>query len=77
MRYDQRCHELFHLLGILHKNGPERRLMRRLQRYAVTVYDRDFTSLLGNGDIIEAAPGIFVQLCDTLYDPELGLIRPG
>ncbi|EIC21115.1 CRISPR-associated helicase/endonuclease Cas3 [Thiorhodovibrio frisius] len=65
------------LLGSLRKNGPDRWLMRRLQRYMVTIGRRDALRLLDQGDVEEQVPGLFVQISDWLYDADLGLITEG
>ena len=65
--------QVSNLLGTLAKTGPERWLMRRLQRYTVTLYGYQFRPLLDCGDIREVWQGIYVQNTDTLYDPQLGL----
>jgi CRISPR-associated endonuclease/helicase Cas3 len=62
------------LLGRLRKDGPERWLMRKLQRYTVNLHRRDAVRLLGQGDIEEIMPGLFAQTNDLLYHPELGLL---
>lgn len=60
------------LATILERTGPERWLMRKLQRYVVNlprwVHDR----LLTEGGIRELYPGIFVQGHANMYDPQLG-----
>lgn len=61
------------LLGQLEKEGPERWLMRKLQRCAVTVRQRVVDRLQARGDVAEVQPGCFVQRNDLLYDPVLGL----
>ena len=61
------------LLGKLESDGPERRLMRKLQRCAVTVRRRIVERMLMAGDVREVHPGCFVQQSDLLYDPVLGL----
>ncbi len=61
------------LLGRLEKEGPERWLMRKLQRCAVTVKRRIAERLAATGDVVEVSPGSFVQHNDLLYDPVLGL----
>lgn len=61
------------LLGKLEKEGPERWLMRKLQRCAVTVKRRIVERMLAAGDVAEVQPGCFVQRNDLLYDPVLGL----
>ena len=62
------------LIGRLQKEGPERWLMRKLQRYAVSLPESQFQKLLNNGDIIEIYPGMFAQTADVLYDQELGVV---
>lgn len=62
------------LLGRLAKEGPERWLMRKLQRCAVTVRRKIVERMLLQGDVAEVQPGCFVQRNDLLYDPALGLL---
>ncbi len=65
------------LIGLLQREGPTRWLMRRLQRFGVSIYRRDAETLLGRGDIEEigTCPGLYVQRehWHDLYDPVLGL----
>lgn len=65
------------LLGCLRKDGAERWLMRKLQRYTVNIHRRDALRLLGQGDIEELIPGLFAQASDILYHSELGLLTDG
>ena len=58
----------------LRRDGAKRRLMRALQRYTVTIRQRDARRLLAQGDIEELLPGLFVQVSDLLYHPVLGLL---
>jgi CRISPR-associated endonuclease/helicase Cas3 len=64
------------LLGLLMRDGPARWLMRKLQRYGVTIYRHDLRRLIASGDIEEVAtcPGLFVQSegWDGFYHPVLG-----
>lgn len=64
------------LIEQLRAYGPTRDLMRKLQRYSVTLYRHDLNRLLANGDIKELAilPGVYSQVGDTLYDPQVGLL---
>lgn len=62
------------LIGRLHKEGPKRWLMRKLQRYAVSLPDYQFKKLLGNGDLHEVHPGMFAQTADALYHVDLGVL---
>jgi len=64
-------------LATLRKNKPERWLMRKLQRYTVNLHRRQAMKLLGQGDIEEVMPGLFVQISDWLYDADLGLNPDG
>ncbi|MBS3936412.1 MAG: CRISPR-associated helicase Cas3' [Sulfuritalea sp.] len=61
------------LLGKLETGGSERRLMRKLQRCAVTVKKRIVDRMAMTGDVLEVQPGCFVQQSSSLYDPVLGL----
>jgi CRISPR-associated endonuclease/helicase Cas3 len=65
------------LLKKLKTDGPKRWLMRKLQRYTVTVHHREIMKLLSQGDIEEAMPGLYVQVSDWLYHPDLGLNPDG
>ena len=62
------------LLNKLRKDGPERWLMRKLQRYTVTVHRRDAQRWAELGDIEEWQPGLYVQVCDVGYSEVLGLV---
>ena len=66
------------LLNTLKKEGPERWLLRKLQRYGVSIYPRDLQRLEGQGDIDPLGgdfPGLYVQSFgnDLLYDRVLGI----
>lgn len=65
------------LLATLKKHGPERWLMRKLQRYTVNVHRRDVKRLLAQGDVEETIPGLFAQVGDWLYHPDLGFNADG
>ncbi|MCU0835095.1 MAG: CRISPR-associated helicase Cas3' [Chromatiaceae bacterium] len=62
------------LLGRLRNDGPERCLMRRLQRYTVNIHRREAERLLQQRDIEEIMPGLYAQFSDLLYHPTLGLL---
>jgi len=64
-------------LATLRKDGPQRWLMRKLQRYTVNIHRREAMKLLEQGDVEEVMPGLFVQVSDWLYDPVLGLNPDG
>jgi CRISPR-associated endonuclease/helicase Cas3 len=65
------------LLNVLKKGGPDRWLMRKLQRYTVNVHRKAAMTLLAQGDVEEMMPGLFVQVSDWLYDSNLGLLLDG
>ncbi|MCC6141438.1 MAG: CRISPR-associated helicase Cas3' [Nitrospira sp.] len=65
------------LIGKLKKDGPERWLMRKLQRYSVTMPRRVVDTLLETGEVQEVWPGIFAQAVSTLYDSEAGVTVGG
>jgi len=62
------------LIGKLQKAGPERWLMRKLQRFTVSLPEYQFKKLVGNGDVLEVYPGMFAQTSDVLYHEDLGLL---
>lgn len=64
-------------LATLRKEGVQRWLMRKLQRYSVNLPGRQFDRLLRDGDISEAIPGVFVLKSDAQYDDCLGLLVGG
>lgn len=64
------------LIGMLERDGPARWLMRKLQRYGVTIYQQQVRPLVDMGDIVEVAsfPGLYVQRegWAGFYDPVIG-----
>ena len=62
------------LIDRLQGEGPERWLMRKLQRYTVSLPEWQFQKLRANGDISEVHPDIFAQTADVLYHPQLGVL---
>jgi CRISPR-associated endonuclease/helicase Cas3 len=62
------------LISLLEKVGPERWLLRILQRYTVNVYLNQFKDLLARGSIKEVSPGIFALICSVEYDEGIGLL---
>jgi len=61
------------LIEQLIKNGPERWLMRKLQRYAVNVPRYLLEKLIKSGEIEVLFEGIFAQSTISRYDQTLGL----
>lgn len=64
------------LIGKLERDGPSRWLMRKLQRFGITIYRHHVARLVKAGDIREvpACPGLYVQIedWDSFYDKMLG-----
>ena len=64
------------LIGKLQSEGPQRWLLRKLQRYGVSIYQHQVKKLLATGDIteVESCPGLYLQGADWdgFYDPVLG-----
>ncbi len=63
------------LLTLLQRKGPERWLLRKLQRYVVNLPRYLHSRLLSEGAIREIHPGIFMQGHGALYHSDLGF-RP-
>ena len=62
------------LVGLLTKTGPERWLMRKLQRYVVNVPRYALGRLTTSGEVEEPFPGIYVQSTLGYYDDAVGLV---
>lgn len=74
VRYAPDCEELDVLLARLVSKGPERWLMRKLQRYTVSIHKRVADKMLTQGSLTLPMPGLYVQQqVDGLYDDLLGL----
>lgn len=54
--------------------GPDRWVMRGLQRYAVNLTAKDHERLVRDGFVEEVYEGIWVQLRTELYDREVGVV---
>ncbi len=67
------------LIEQLKKIGPYRELMRKLQRYTVTIREPDKNRLVQAGDIRELTGlvGVYEQVSVGLYDEKLGLLVDG
>jgi CRISPR-associated endonuclease/helicase Cas3 len=63
-------------LGILASKGPERWLLRKLQRYSVSISVRDFDQMLANSDVIPLWQGGFFAISSSALYGEKGLITP-
>ena len=74
VRYAEHSDEIEKLLGILAAEGPARWLMRKLQRYTVSIHKRVADKMLDQGGLTLPMPGLYVQVnAENLYDPMLGL----
>ncbi len=60
------------LIGQLKKNGPSRKLFRKLQRFTVTVPERKFLDV--KESMMEEIHGIWCQAVDYAYDETLGFV---
>ncbi|MBI5135704.1 MAG: CRISPR-associated helicase Cas3' [Nitrospirae bacterium] len=65
------------LIGTLRNKGPERWLMRKFQRYTVSLPRREALRLLAQSDLEEVMPGLFFQRSDWLYDSVIGFVTDG
>lgn len=64
------------LINTLIRKGPEPWLMRKLQRYSVSVNVRDFEEIRKAG-LIEQVHGCWVQAYEKLYNSKAGLMSNG
>lgn len=62
------------LIRHLRSEGPHRLLMRRLQRYTVTLHADQASELIADGRLERLPDGFVVQIADEAYHPELGLL---
>jgi CRISPR-associated endonuclease/helicase Cas3 len=62
------------LVDMVRATGPERYLMRRLQRYSVTVYKNEFSKLMAIGAVEEIHTGIWIVSGTNVYDSDRGLL---
>ncbi len=75
VRYAAHQEHIESLLTTLAAEGPQRWLMRKLQRYTVTIPQRLATQMLSQGDLTLPMPGLYVLVnTDNLYSNILGLI---
>lgn len=74
VRYAEHSDEIEKLLGILAAEGAARWLMRKLQRYTVSIHKRVADKMLERGGLTLPMPGLYAQVnADNLYDSILGL----
>lgn len=62
------------LIGTLRKDGPARWLLRKLQRYSVSLPPHEFNALRDRRDIEEAVPDFWVLRSPAQYGVTLGLL---
>jgi CRISPR-associated endonuclease/helicase Cas3 len=62
------------LIAQLRSGELDRWLLRKLQRFTVSVSERDFKALTNAGDIETLAPGLWILKNETAYHPDLGLL---
>lgn len=73
VRYGKGADKLINIL-IKGKRGPERWLMRKLQRYVVNIPRYLLNDLIKSGAIEEPFPSIYIQSVNAFYDNTLGFV---
>ena len=61
------------LIDRLKAQGPDRRLLRQLQRYTVNIYNQSFDEMLKRRALEEAYPGVYALVSDSDYSETIGL----
>jgi CRISPR-associated endonuclease/helicase Cas3 len=75
VRYAHTKDDMDKLLATLAAEGPKRWLMRKLQRYTISIRKRVADKMLAQGSLSLPTPGLYVQLnADNLYHPTLGFM---
>lgn len=78
VRYTPHSEALNKWLATLERDGPQRWLMRKLQRHTVTIRQSVADKMLAQGSLTLPMPGLYVQVdTQSLYDPVLGLFTEG
>jgi CRISPR-associated endonuclease/helicase Cas3 len=54
--------------------GFEIKLLRKLQRYTISVYSDQFFTMQKRGSLEEIIPGVFALICAVEYDKQVGLL---
>lgn len=62
------------LINSLSKGEPDRGLLRKLQRYTVTLYQYQSKAMMKRGDIEEIGKGFYAQSGSGIYDENRGLL---
>ncbi len=74
VRYAHAKDDMDKLLATLQAEGPKRWLMRKLQRYTVSIRKRVADQMLAQGSLTLPMPGLYVQVdASGLYHEKLGL----
>lgn len=74
VRYEAHRETIDKLIGLLAAEGSQRWLMRKLQRYTVSVPQRMAEKMLAQGALTLPIPGLYIQTAaDNLYSNTLGL----
>lgn len=62
------------LINKLKYGGPNREILRRLQRFTVNVYTQEFNLMRQRSSIVEVQPNIFALQTDKEYSDTIGLM---
>ncbi len=62
------------LINILGNGEPQRWLLRKLQRFTVTIYRYQFEAMLNRGDVQEICKGFYAQSDSGVYSDDLGFL---
>lgn len=62
------------LIDLLKSTGPDRWLLRKLQRYTVNVYNNEFAEMLKRGSVEEIYSNMFAITSSSEYSKEIGLL---
>lgn len=65
------------LIARLKAIGPKRELMRKLQRYTVTIREQDKKQVANDIRELANLPGVYEQITPGIYDLKLGLLVDG
>lgn len=61
------------LINLLKRKGPDRWILRQLQRYTVNIFNNSFTLMFNRGALEEVYPGIYVLVSSSEYSDSIGL----
>jgi CRISPR-associated endonuclease/helicase Cas3 len=62
------------LIDLLKSTGPERWLMRKLQRYTVNIYHEEFLQLRKRGEVEEVWSNVYALVSNLDYSEDTGLL---